>query len=99
MIRDYVIRVICGDILETQRNPTSIKLADVNAPELDSREGKAVKEFLAGFIEGQSVSVEHVSKDESGRPVSKVWFAGLNINDYVNSYIQSSGTGLNSDTS
>lgn len=75
MTRDYVIRVICGDILETQRNPTSIKLADVNAPELD-------------FPEGMWVSVEHVSKDESGRPFSKVWLAGLNINDYVNGYIK-----------
>ena len=34
------------------------------------------------------MSVEHVSKDDSGRPVSKVWFAGMNVNDYVNGYIK-----------
>ena len=88
MERDYVIRVICGNIIETQRNPTSIRLAGVSAPELDTPEGKAVKDCLSRFIERRWVSVEQVSKEEIERPVSKVWYAGLNVNDIMNTYIK-----------
>ena len=85
--KDYVIQVLDGDTLLTQSNPNYIKLAEVTAPELDTPEGKKAKEFLASLLEGKTVSVEQVSKEESGRPVAKVWYAGLNVNDYVNGYI------------
>ena len=85
--RDYVVRVLDGDTLQTQNNPISLKLADVNAPELDTPEGKDVKDFLASLLEGKTVSVEQVSKEESGRPVAKIWYAGLDVNDHVNGYI------------
>ena len=86
--RDYVYQVVDGNTIETQKNPKSIILADVAAPELDTPEGKDVKDFLADFLERRTVSVEQVSTEESGRPVAKVWYAGLNVNDYVNGYIE-----------
>ena len=85
--RDYVIRVLDGDTIQTQKNPKSIKLADVTAPELDTPEGKKVKDFLASLLERKTVSVEQVSIEESGRPVAKVWYAGVDVNDHVNGYI------------
>ena len=86
--KDYVVRVLDGDTIETQKNPNSLKLANVNAPELDTPEGKDVKDFLASLLEGKTVSVEQVSKEEFGRPVAKVWYVGLDVNDYVNGYIE-----------
>ena len=68
-------------------SPIMLKLADRNAPELDTAKGKKVKDFLADFVERRMVSVEQVSTEESGRPVAKVWFGNLNVNDYVNGYI------------
>ena len=85
--RDYVVQVVDGNTLQTQKNPISLKLADVNAPELDTPKGKKVKDYLASLLEGETVSVEQVSKEESGRPVAKVWYAGLDVNDLVNGYI------------
>ena len=85
--RDYVYRVLDGGTLQTQKNPISLKLADVNAPELDTPKGKKVKDFLASLLEGKTVSVEQVSKEESGRPVAKVWYVDLDVNDHVNGYI------------
>ena len=85
--RDYVIRVVDGNTLETQKNPISLKLADVNAPDPDSPAGRATIAYLASLLERNTVSVEPVSKDESGRPVARVWYAGVNINDLVTSYI------------
>ena len=85
--RDYVVRVLDGGTLQTQKNPISLKLADVNAPELDTPEGKDVKDFLASLLERRTVSVEQVSTEESGRPVANVWYAGLNVNYHVNGYI------------
>ena len=85
--RDYVVRIVDGNTLQTQKIPISLKLAGVNAPELDTPEGKAVKAFLECFVESMDVLVEPVSTDESGRPVAKVWYGGLNLNDDVNGYI------------
>ena len=85
--RDYVYQVVDGNTIETQKNPHSIKLADVNAPELDTPKGKKVKDFLADFVESRTVSVQQVSTEESGRPVAKVWYGNINVNDHVNGYI------------
>ena len=68
-------------------SPISLKLAEMNAPELDTTKEKKVKDFLADFVERRMVSVEQVSTEESGRPVAKVWFGSLNANEYVNGYI------------
>ena len=68
-------------------SPISLKLAEMNAPGLDTAKGKKVKDFLADFVERRMVSVEQVSTEESGRPVAKVWFGSLNVNDHVNGYI------------
>ena len=85
--RDYVIRVVDGNTLETQKNPISLKLADVNAPDPDSPAGRATIAYLASLLERNTVSVERVSKEESGRPVARVWYGGVNINDLVTNYI------------
>ena len=85
--RDYVYRVVDGNTLETQKNPISLKLADVNAPDPNSPAGRATIAYLASLLERNTVSVEPVSKDESGRPVAKIWYGGVNINDLVTNYI------------
>ena len=84
---DYVVQVVNGNTLQTQKYPVSLKLAYVTAPELDTPKGKKVKAYLQSFVESRTVSVEQVSIEESGRPVAKVWFAGLNVNDHMNEYI------------
>ena len=84
---DYVYRVLDGGTLQTQNNPNYIKLADVNAPELDTPKGLKVKDYLARILEGNMVSVEQVSTEDSGRPVAKVWYGNINVNDDVNGYI------------
>ena len=86
--RDYVYQVVDGNTLKTQKNPNYITLADVTAPELDTPEGKDVKNFLADFVESRTVSVEQVSTEESGKPVAKVWYGNINVNDHVNGYIE-----------
>ena len=85
--RDYVFRVVDGNTLQTQKHPNSLKLADVNAPDPDSPAGQATIAYLARLLERNTVSVEPVSKEESGMPVAKVWFGDLNINEIVTSYI------------
>ena len=85
--RDYVYLVVDVNTLQTRKHPISLKLADVNPPDPDSPAGRATKAYLASLLEGATVSVEPVSTDESGRPIAKVWYVGLNVNDMVNGYI------------
>ena len=85
--RDHVYLVVDVNTLQTKKNPISLKLADVNAPEPDSPAERAAKAYLASLLEGATVLVEPVSTDESGRPIAKVWYVGLNVNDRLNGYI------------
>ena len=84
---DYVVEVVDGNTLQTQNHPIALKLAGVDTPGLDTPIGQAVKDFLESYVEGNNVLVEQVSIDESGTTVAKVWFAGLNVNDDVNVYL------------
>ena len=88
MEKDYVIRVVNGNTIETRQNPTSLKLADVDIPEVDSPGDRAVQKLLEKVLTGEIVSVEQVSLDKSGRPVANVWFGKLFINDLVRSYLK-----------
>ena len=84
---DYVVYVVDCNTIQTQKNPISLKLADVTAPDPDSPVGRATKAYLTSLLLWATVSVEPVSTDESGRPIAKVWYGSLNVNDMVNGYI------------
>lgn len=88
MEKEYVVRVVNGNTLQTQQNPISLKLADVDIPEIDSPGDRAVQKLLEKILAGETVSVEQVSLDESGRPVANVWFGKLFINDLARSYFK-----------
>ena len=84
---DYVVEVVDCNTIQTQKHPIALKLADVTAPEPDSPAERATKAYLTSLLVRATVSVEPVSTDESGRPVAKIWYVGLNVNDMVNGYI------------
>ena len=88
MEKEYVVRVVNGNTLQTQQNPISLKLADVDIPEIDSPGDRAVQKLLGKILTGRTVSVEQVSLDKSGRPVANVWFGKLFINDLARGYLK-----------
>ena len=91
MSEEYVIRVLSADTFETRESAKLIHLANVDAPEVRSPRGIVAEKYLRGLIERETVLIEIVGQDESGREVANVWCDKLLINDVMNSYIPAIG--------
>ena len=91
MSEEYVIRVLSADTFETRESAKLVHLANVEAPEVRSPRGIVAEKHLRGLIERETVLIEIVGKDESGREVANVWRDKLFINGVMNRYIPAIG--------
>ena len=87
MTEEHVIRVLSADTFETVESAKLIHLANVEAPEARTPRGILAEKHLRGLIERETVLIEIVGKDESGREVANVWCYKQSINDLMNSFI------------
>ncbi len=76
-----VKKVIDGDTIELM-NGTLVRLANVNAPELNRPGGQKAKRQLAGMLKkGEHVGISEKARDEHGRIVAGVTQKGRNVNE------------------
>lgn len=83
MVRETVTRVIDGDTFKTSRRKHSVRLANVNAPELRQRGGSTAKKKLEKLILGKKVEVATVARDKYRRAVAKVKQGRRSVNKAV----------------
>jgi len=87
--KEKVTRVIDGDTIKTSCRQKSVRLADVDAPELDTVAGKRAAQALRDIIQGQKVKVNTVARDSYGRTVAKVTTEdGRSVNNAMNRFLK-----------
>ena len=70
-----------GDTFRTVRQ-SWIRLARVNAPELETFRGAEAKNILSNLILKKGIGYEQVGISYN-RIVAEVWLGSLNVNDYM----------------
>jgi endonuclease YncB( thermonuclease family) len=77
-----VVRVVDGDtiVLLADREPTRIRLAQIDAPEMGQPYGKRAKSELSRLAFGKPAKVEVVDVDRYGRLVGEVYVGDMNVN-------------------
>lgn len=78
--KERVTKVIDGDTFKTASRKNSIRLANVNAPEMGTKGGSIAKRGLSNLIAGQMVSVDTVARDVYGRSVANVKVGRKSVN-------------------
>jgi micrococcal nuclease len=78
----YVEKVIDGDTF-ILKNKQTIRLINVEAPELEFCGGQQAKEKLAQLIEGKKISYEIVSRDTFKRPLALVYQNDILVNEVL----------------
>ena len=68
---------IDGDTLVCNRQ--KVRLANVNAAELNRPGGKEAKRRLQGLVRGRTVTLKHYGKDRYGRLLAEVYVDGRRI--------------------
>ncbi len=81
--KERVTRVIDGDTFMTASRKNPIRLANVDAPEKDTRGGAGATKALKDMIQGETVSVDTVARDVYGRSVAKVKVGRRSVNKAV----------------
>lgn len=80
--REKVVSVIDGDSLVIG-NEQTIKLASLDAPELEYCFGKEAKEALTKKIDGKKVILKELKTDMYGRIRAMVYINGESVNEYM----------------
>ena len=78
--KEKVTRVIDGDTFTTDSRKRLVRLANVNAPEKGSREAAAATQTLRRLIQGQTVSIDTVTRDKYRRRVANVRVGNRSVN-------------------
>lgn len=81
-----VVGVIDGDtitVLDQADRPLNIRLAQIDAPELDQPYGVQAKRVLTGMILGKNVKIWIVDTDHYGRKVGRVFLDEVPVNDMM----------------
>lgn len=78
--KEKVTRVIDGDTFETASRKHPVRLANVDAPELKERGGKAAKAALNKLIGGKDVSIDTKARDKFARAVADVKVGRQSVN-------------------
>ena len=79
-----VTRIIDGDtvsFLKSDGENLRVRLADIDAPELDQPWGPAAKTALENWAEGKSGLIEIVDTDRYGRKVAYLYVGDENLNE------------------
>lgn len=79
-----VVGVHDGDTITVRMIDTGrqdrVRLATIDAPELNQPYGRASKKSLSDLVFGKKVRLDFVDRDQYGRLVSEVFVNGLNVN-------------------
>ena len=78
--REKVTKVIDGDTVWTDGRKRPVRLANVHAPELRQRGGKAAKAALERLVKGKTVSINTVAFDRWGRSVANMKVGNKSVN-------------------
>ncbi|MBU4142317.1 thermonuclease family protein [Patescibacteria group bacterium] len=81
-----VKRVRDGDTFEIEND--AIRLENVDAPEINTEDGKICKDKLEELILGEEVEYTEEARDDFGRLVARVWVEGKNVNNAMNDFIE-----------
>lgn len=81
-----VKRVRDGDTFEIEND--AIRLENVDAPEINTEDGKICKDKLEELILGEEVEYTEEARDDFGRLVARVWVGGKNVNKAMNDFIE-----------
>lgn len=80
LIPIYVSRVIDGDTLVTSNNEY-VRLAGVNAPELNQLGGRVARTILENQVIHRILAAQQVAIDAYGRFVCHLWLDGQSVNE------------------
>jgi endonuclease YncB( thermonuclease family) len=78
-----VVGVHDGDtltLLVAGNQPVKVRLAGIDAPELDQAYGQQAKQALSALAFGQEVKVDGSGPDKYGRTLGTVWVGTVNVN-------------------
>jgi endonuclease YncB( thermonuclease family) len=77
-----LVRVKDGDslVVKVQGVAMDVRLAGIDAPELDQPYGREAKRALASLAAGRQLVVEPLDTDRYGRTVANVWNGELELN-------------------
>jgi endonuclease YncB( thermonuclease family) len=87
--KETVTRVIDGDTFLTASRKRSVRLADVNAPEKDTKRGTKATRQLRQMIQGEKVRVYTKARDVYGRAVAEVKHGRESVNKEMRKKIKS----------
>ena len=81
--RGVCYEVVDGDTLKVRggESVTTLRLARVNAPEINEPGGAEAKRHLEALVLGKTVDYTVSARDVYGRFVAEVWVNGVNVND------------------
>lgn len=82
--KETVTRVIDGDTFCTKSRKSSVRLANVNAPEKGTKAGTTASKALRSMIQGKKVEVNTVARDKYHRAVANVKVDGKSVNSLMN---------------
>ena len=77
-----LVRVKDGDSLvaKVQGVKMEIRLAEIDAPEIEQPYGRAAKQELASLAAGQQLVIVPIDTDRYGRTVAQVWNGNTHLN-------------------
>lgn len=78
--KEKVSRVIDGDTFETRSRKHSVRLANVDSPEIGHRGGAAAKKALRALIGGKGVMIDTKARDKYGRSIANVKIGRQSVN-------------------
>lgn len=80
-----VVKVIDGDTYKVLLNDKlqTVRLMNIDAPELDQFFGKAVKDSVANFIQGNVIALELHSSDMYGRTIVTAAYKGMSLDSLL----------------
>lgn len=81
-----VIKVIDGDTIYIKHKDfgkMKVRLADIDAPELDQPYGKESKQLLKEIIDKKTIKLKKIAKDKYDRIIGVIYYKNLEINHYL----------------
>jgi endonuclease YncB( thermonuclease family) len=85
MQAQIVVKVIDGDTYKVLLDGKikTVRLANVDAPELDQYLGKPIKDSVANLIQGSTISLEAHSTDLYGRLIVNTTYKGMSLDSLL----------------
>lgn len=80
-----IIRVVDGDTYQLLKDgkAVTVRLANVDAPELKQQYGSIAKQNVSDLILGKTVLIDSITKDRYNRIVASVWINGMALDSIL----------------